>query len=124
MTRFDFLIVGSGAAGAAAAWRLTAKGYKVACIERGDWVDPSEYPTTSVDWEIKKKTFSPVISERQNIYDYPVNDKQSPIALCNFNAVGGSTILYSGHFPRFQPRDFQINTMDGISEDWPIKYQS
>lgn len=124
MTRFDFLIVGSGAAGAAAAWRLTSKGYKVACIERGDWIDPSEYPTTSVDWEIKKKTFSPVISERQNIYDYPVNDKQSPIALCNFNAVGGSTILYSGHFPRFQPRDFQINTMDGISEDWPIKYQS
>ena len=33
----DIIIVGAGAAGAAAAWRLAAGGLKVACLERGDW---------------------------------------------------------------------------------------
>ena len=30
----DIIIVGAGAAGAAAAWRLAAGGLKVACLER------------------------------------------------------------------------------------------
>ncbi len=123
MTGFDFLIVGSGAAGAASAWRLCSKGYKVVCIERGDWQNTDDYPSASIDWEIKKKRSSnPVISQRQSEFDYPVDDSQSPIAICNYNAVGGSTILYSAHFPRFQPRDFKIKSSDGIAEDWPISY--
>lgn len=120
---YDFIIVGSGAAGAASAWRLCQKGYKVACLERGKELDASEYPTTSSNWETKKqKEFNPVTSVRQGYSDYPVEDQNSPIAICNFNAVGGSTILYSGHFPRFQPRDFKIKSNDGLSEDWPITY--
>jgi choline dehydrogenase-like flavoprotein len=44
------------------------------------------------------------------------------IAVCNFNAVGGSTILYSGHFPRFLPDDFRVKAKEGIGEDWPLSY--
>lgn len=123
MSDFDFVIVGSGAAGAAAAWRLCQHGFKVACLERGDWMDASQYPSTRVDWEIAKKQHSnPVISERQNAFDYPVDDSKSPIAICNYNAVGGSTILYSGHFPRFQPRDFTLDSSECLAKDWPISY--
>ena len=125
MTAFDFIIVGSGAAGAASAWRLCSKGYSVACLDRGAWMDATKYPSASIDWELQKKTSSnPVIASRQNAYDYPVDDSDSPIAICNFNAIGGSTIMYSAHFPRFLPRDFQILSRDGVGRDWPISYDA
>ena len=123
MTQFDFLIVGSGAAGAAAAWKLCQHGFKVACLDRGDWVDPAQYPSTRPDWERRKRIYAqPAIAERQNAADYPVDDSASPIAVCNFNAIGGSTILYSAHFPRFRRDDFTLKTKEGLAEDWPIQY--
>lgn len=123
MTAFHFVVIGAGAAGAACAWRLCEKGFKVLLLERGDWPNPDNYPTTKTNWELEaKKEFSPVIAKRQNDADYPVNDTESPIALCNYNGVGGSTILYSGHFPRFLARDFSINSLDGVGTDWPVKY--
>lgn len=123
MTAFDYVVVGSGAAGAAAAWKLSKHGFKVACIERGVWMNPSAYPSTRPDWELAKRTFAnPSISARQNRWDYPVDDSSSPIAICNFNAVGGSTILYSGHFPRFRPDDFRLQQTEGLAEDWPLSY--
>eukprot|EP01037_Dinobryon_pediforme_P017964 gene17964-18199_t len=124
MGDFDVIVVGSGAAGAAAAWRLAAKGFKVACVERGPYMDPSAYPSTRTDWEVQKRTaMSPVAATRGAEQDYPVDDASSPVAVCNFNAVGGSTILYSGHFPRFRPDDFRLATVEGLAEDWPLSYQ-
>jgi choline dehydrogenase-like flavoprotein len=124
MSRFHFIIAGAGAAGAAAAWRLVSKGYKVLCLDRGPQMDPSQYPSTGHDWEVRKRTdFNPVIAERQNRFDYPVDDSDSPIAVCNFNAVGGSTILYSGHFPRFLNSDFALLTDKGLAADWPLSYR-
>ncbi|WP_435230942.1 GMC family oxidoreductase [Pseudopelagicola sp. nBUS_20] len=124
MSKFDAVVVGSGAAGSAAAWSLCEQGFNVVCLEQGVWQDASKYPSTSPDWELQKRTrHNPVMAERQNQFDYPVDDSQSPIAMCNFNAVGGSTILYSGHFPRFRPRDFKIKAKDKIADDWPITYQ-
>ena len=48
----------------------------------------------------------------------------SPISLANFNGVGGSTILYAGHYPRFHPSDFRVRTLDGVADDWPIDYKT
>src|SRR5262249_33663883 len=39
-----------------------------------------------------------------------------------FNAVGGSTIHWSGHFPRYHPSDFRVRTLDGVADDWPLSY--
>ena len=50
-------------------------------------------------------------------------NSKSPISIANFNAVGGSTILYSGHFPRFHPSDFKTRTLDDVSSDWPFTYK-
>jgi choline dehydrogenase-like flavoprotein len=36
--------------------------------------------------------------------------------------VGGSTILYAAHFPRFHPSDFKAKTLDGVADDWPVDY--
>ena len=121
---FDAIVVGGGAAGAAITWHLSQSGHKVLCLERGPWMNPQNYPSTKHDWELlKDRQFSAVPAQRQSIYDYPINDSGSPIAICNFNAVGGSTILYSGHYPRFRPPDFSLRTSEGVGEDWPIGYE-
>jgi choline dehydrogenase-like flavoprotein len=39
-----------------------------------------------------------------------------------FNAVGGSTIHWSAHFPRYHPSDFRVRSLDGVGDDWPLTY--
>ena len=99
----DILIVGAGASGAAAAWNLSGKNYKILCLEQGPLLKGKSYSFNRTDWEkIKQKEFNVNPNIRKLKSDYPIDDKNSPISVANFNAVGGSTILYSGHFPRFQ----------------------
>lgn len=120
----DVLIIGSGASGAAAAWSLSQTNLKIMCLEQGGRMDPLQYPSTQKNWETRRKSdfgFSP--NTRKLTSDYPINDKNSPIAVSNFNALGGGTILYSGHFPRFHPSDFKVKTLDGVADDWPLTYE-
>lgn len=119
----DVLIVGAGAAGAAFAWSMADTRMNILCLEQGDWMTPSAYPGMGADWEARQLTdfaFSPNARGRRE--DYPINDAESPIAVSNFNAVGGSTILYAAHFPRFHPSDFRVRTLDGVADDWPLDY--
>jgi choline dehydrogenase-like flavoprotein len=32
-------------------------------------------------------------------------------------------VHYAGYCPRFHPSDFEVRTLDGVGEDWPISYQ-
>jgi|SRR5450830_36385 len=121
----DVLIVGAGASGAAAAWRLSDTGLRILCLEQGGHMDPAGYPSTGRNWEaLRQGRFNVSPNVRKLDSDYPINDADSPIAIANFNAVGGSTILYSAHFPRFHPSDFKVRTLDGIADDWPIDYRT
>ena len=119
----DILIIGSGASGAAAAWRLSGAGFSILCLEQGDWLDPQHYPPASADWEFRGATsfnFDPNV--RRLDVDYPVNDTESAISPLMFNAVGGSTIHWTAHTPRFHPSDFRVRTLDGVADDWPLSY--
>jgi choline dehydrogenase-like flavoprotein len=119
----DVLIIGAGASGAAVAWSLAETRMRIVCLEQGGWMDPAEYPSTRLDWESQGMGpfgFSP--NGRGRREDYPINDDESPIKISNFNAVGGSTILYAAHFPRLHPSDFRVRSLDGVAEDWPLDY--
>ncbi|HZR81183.1 MAG TPA: GMC family oxidoreductase [Candidatus Binatia bacterium] len=121
----DVLIIGAGAAGAAFAWSLSDTRMNILCLEQGDWVRSDEYPGNRTDWELRRLGdwgFSP--NDRKRPADYPINDAESAIAVSNFNAVGGSTILFAGHFPRFHPGDFRARTLDGVADDWPLDYRT
>jgi choline dehydrogenase-like flavoprotein len=119
----DVIVVGAGASGAAVAWNLARNGIQVLCLEQGYTHDPTRLPSTESTWELKKlSTHSPFPNIRKGPSDYPINDSASPIAIANFNAVGGSTILYSGHFPRLHPSDFLTFSLDGVGFDWPLTY--
>jgi choline dehydrogenase-like flavoprotein len=122
-TPVDVLIVGAGASGAALAWSLAETRMNILCLEQGDWMDPASYPTTSMDWEMRRfGDFGLSPNGRGRPEDYPINEADSPIAVSNFNAVGGSTILYAAHFPRFHPGDFRARSLDGVGDDWPLDY--
>ncbi|MBS0561891.1 MAG: GMC family oxidoreductase [Proteobacteria bacterium] len=119
----DVLIVGAGASGAAVAWSLAETRMRIVCLEQGGWMNPAEYPSAGRDWEARAYgDFSPSPNVRGRREDYPVNDDNSPIKVLNFNAVGGSTVMYTAHFPRLHPSDFRVRTLDGVAEDWPIDY--
>jgi choline dehydrogenase-like flavoprotein len=119
----DVLIVGAGAAGAAVAWSLAETRMRIVCLEQGGWMRPDEYPSTRRDWEqLAAREYSPNPNIRQRPEDYPIDDRDSPISVVNFNGVGGSTVLYAAHFPRLHPSDFRTRTLDGVGEDWPIDY--
>lgn len=119
----DVLIVGTGASGAAAAWRLSEAGFNVLCLEQGDWQRTDQYPPAHANWEFQGATnfaFNPNI--RKLPEDYPVNDSESDVSPLMFNAVGGSTIHWTAHTPRFHPSDFRVKSLDGVADDWPISY--
>ena len=119
----DVLIVGAGASGAAAAWSLSETSMDIMCLEQGGRMDSSDYPSTKRNWEVlRQNEYNVSPNVRKLAADYPINDSESPIAIANFNAVGGGTILYSGHFPRFHPSDFKARSLDGVADDWPVTY--
>jgi choline dehydrogenase-like flavoprotein len=119
----DVLIIGAGASGAAVAWSLAETRMRIVCLEQGDWVNPSDYPTNSANWE--SQGFGPWNIDpnvRGLETDYPINNDDSECSVVNFNGVGGSTILYGAHFPRLHPSDFKVRSLDGVADDWPIDY--
>jgi choline dehydrogenase-like flavoprotein len=121
----DVLIIGAGASGAAMAWSLADTRMRILCLEQGDWVKPSDYPSNGRDWEARQLAefnFSPNV--RAAPADYPINEADSPIKIANYNGVGGGTVLYAGHFPRFHPSDFRVKSLDGVADDWPIDYNT
>jgi choline dehydrogenase-like flavoprotein len=119
----DILIIGAGASGAAVAWSLAETGMRILCLEQGDWAQPGDYPSTGRDWEARQFTdFSISPNMRRGPGDYPINDDDSPIKIANFNGVGGGTVLFAGHFPRFHPSDFRVRSLDGVADDWPLDY--
>ena len=121
---YDVIIVGLGASGAASAWMLSKSNFKILIIEQGIEHEAKDYHKKNQNWEISKlKKFNINPNIRDGIGDYKINNSNSDIDIANFNAIGGSTILYSGHFLRFHPSDFKVKTLDKISSDWPFNYQ-
>ena len=119
----DILIVGAGAAGAAAAWNLSKTKSRIVCLEQGPLLKKSDYSFNNPKREINKLyKFNSDPNFRNYKQDYPIDNKNSPISIANFNAVGGSTLIYSGHYPRFHPSDFKTQTLDGVSKDWLFSY--
>src|SRR4030081_712054 len=119
--KVDVLIIGSAASGAAVACSLADTRMRILCLEQGDWVKPSDYPSNGRDWEARLfSDFAINPNRRARPTDYPINDANSPIKVVNFNGVGGSTIMYTAHFPRLHPSDFKVRTLDGVADDWPI----
>jgi choline dehydrogenase-like flavoprotein len=121
----DVLIIGAGAGGGAAARELGRHGLSVVCLEQGRWHQPAEFVGGKPQLELQKlKQWSSDPNVRDTPADYPINVDDSAFNALNFNGVGGTTILYSGHWCRMLPSDFRVRTLDGVADDWPIDYET
>ena len=119
----DVLVIGAGASGGAFTWSLTQAGVKVVCLEQGGWVPLNAFPVNEPQAQLHWQTdFHPNPNFRGLREDYPVNEDDTPIAPYMYNAVGGSTIHWGSHFPRFHPSDFRLKSLDGVADDWPMDY--
>ncbi len=124
MAKKTILIIGAGASGSAAAWNLSKfSDLNVICFEQGKKNNSNEYDYTSDEWERNKIIkYQKNPNKRNSTDDYPINNQNSDISLANFNGVGGSTVIYNAHLPRFKPSDFNTYKNEGVGMDWPLNY--
>ena len=119
----DVAVIGAGPTGAAAAWRLATAGVRVICIERGGWFDPAGVPADEAERErLARGPLNANPNIRRGDADYPIEDDDSPIKPLVGNGVGGGSIWWAAHAPRFRPEDFRIRSEDGAGDDWPLAY--
>lgn len=120
--RADVLIVGAGVGSAITAMVLAEAGLRVVCLEQGEWIRPTDHPHASPDWEWQRLTrWNTAPNVRRLPADYPIDTEDERTLM--WNAVGGSTIVYTATWPRFRPSDFRKGTEHGLAPDWPITYE-
>jgi choline dehydrogenase-like flavoprotein len=111
----DLLVVGCGAGGATLAQRLARRNWRIVVLEAGPFWDPDE------DW------VSDEAGSHGLYWTEPrVIGGEDPVELGKNNSgrgVGGSMVHFAGYAPRFHPSDFQVRTLDGVAQDWPISYE-
>src|SRR5438552_1331721 len=96
------------------------------CLEQGDWRNPGDYPSSGFDYEAQmhraRFSFSP--NERKRPEDYPVASAgKDPPDIEMANGVGGTTVHWNAQFLRLHRADFRVKTLDGVAQDWPVRYE-
>jgi len=140
---YDAIVVGSGISGGWAAKELTEKGLKVLMLERGrdiehikDYVnankDPWEFPHRGGRTQEMIKEY-PVLKRDYPLnemnLDYWVKDSESPYTeVKRFDwfrgyHMGGRSLMWGRQSYRLSDFDFEANSKDGISIDWPVRYK-
>lgn len=143
--RFDAVVIGSGAGGAAAAWRLCEKGLNVLLLEAGPQFDPiRDYKLSQPDWEkylfpelpgsqasVSLASFSVLNQQDRSLRSWnratgPMvrGDARQPLGpgYWHVQGVGGSTLAFVGESHRMHPAAMKLRSQHGEGCDWPIDY--
>lgn len=109
---YDYIIIGSGAGGAAAAWRLASAGSRVLLLEKGDAL-PRDGSTLDVEQVIRAGSF-------KSHEPWLDKDGRRFVPEEYFN-LGGKTKWYGAALLRFSPREFEPDAAYQCL-GWPIDY--
>jgi choline dehydrogenase-like flavoprotein len=143
-TRFDVIVVGSGASGGWAAKRLSEAGIKVALLEAGkpqggadfsEHVPPYDltYRDRASEWIRRTRPRQrDCYACREWNYKWFVNDLEEPYTTPDdkpfswqgrTRVVGGRTNVWGRQSYRFSDQDLHGKSFDGYGDDWPISYK-
>lgn len=141
----DAVVVGAGAGGAAAAWRMTQRGWRVLLIDAGPAYDPeTDYGLDKENWEkerfryksgsLGETSFAPL-----QVLDPALADlrswslgqgsanRESRRAVSgpgyhHVRGIGGSTLHFVGESHRMNPAAMAMRSRFGVAADWPVTY--
>jgi choline dehydrogenase-like flavoprotein len=143
-TKFDAIVVGSGASGSFAAKELTERGLDVALIEAGpeitanDFAQPPKGPVEK-GIQLKNRAIATLMGQHvqakvaffgNQFKHLFVNDlkhpytttRESPYLWIRGKQLGGRLHTYGRVLMRWSDTDFKAGSRDGKSPDWPISY--
>jgi choline dehydrogenase-like flavoprotein len=143
----DVIVIGAGAGGLAAAWRLTTRGARVILLEAGRHYQPDrDYPQDSDDFEARPFPYDSRFDEAgRPRYTFGAEQEVGPewdryrswnagqgrytpggyrryLEYAHVRGVGGSTLHYQGEAHRLHPDSLRMRTLFGAGADWPISH--
>lgn len=113
-TKYDIIIIGSGAGGGTLAYKLAPSGKKILILERGNYI-----PKEKENWDARE-VFTKGRYRTTEVW-YDGDDK--PFSPFTHYAVGGNTKMFGAALFRLRESDFKATKhYGGISPAWPISY--
>lgn len=138
---YDAVVVGSGATGGWAAKQLAEAGLKIALLEAGRAISPTEFTEHMPAYKLKYRDHSPEIARTRPVqkqcyacmeynYEWFVNDLENPYSTPpgkpftwqRLRILGGRSLVWGRQSYRFSDNDFKAASRDGYGDDWPISY--
>jgi choline dehydrogenase-like flavoprotein len=113
--RFDIIIIGSGAGGGTLALKLATSGRRILILERGTFL-----PREKQNWDATEVFVKSRYVSKDTWYDRDDHAFQPDVHYF----VGGATKMFGAALFRLRQQDFIAHqTTDGMSTDWPIRYE-
>ncbi len=149
---YDAVVVGSGATGGVAAWRLTAAGLRVCVVEAGPSVSDSDFTEHVMPYDLKYRGNSSsyvggipkspdlmrnrpvqglVYACRESNYEWFADDVKNPYQTpegkpfhwIRMRVLGGRSLSWGRQSYRMGDIDFECADRDGYGENWGIRYR-
>ncbi len=136
---YEICIVGSGAAGGAAAKVLTERGFDVVMLEAGPMLDVSKHYTEHLwAYNLEHRGYgiggSGYNAEGNREFDVAhignrikgepyTSAPGSPLSWTRARILGGRTNHWNRVALRMSEADFRMRSLHGTGSDWPISYQ-
>jgi choline dehydrogenase-like flavoprotein len=132
-TEVDFLVIGSGAAGAVMAKELSVAGFSVVVLEQGPWGAYGHEQDFNKD-ELNNRYPEPADAlmsdpkKQRNTFRRNASEQAVPGNHTYGCVVGGGTVTYGGSSWRHLPWEFEeasrFGTIAGAGvADWPLSYE-
>ena len=142
----DAVVVGAGAGGAAVAWRMTQRGWRVLLLDAGPAFDPdADFGLDRDDWEKERfrhkpgslgetsfaplQRLDPVLMRELRSWSLGqgVSNREATRAVSgpgyhHVRGIGGSTLHFVGEAHRMNPASMAMRSRFGVAADWPVGY--
>jgi choline dehydrogenase-like flavoprotein len=114
MTRYDVIIIGTGAGGGTLAYRLAPTGKRILLLERGDYV-----PREQANWSSRAVN----VEGRYHTKEVWHTADGHPLYPHTNYYVGGNTKFFGAALFRLRKEDFgELRHAGGLSPAWPVGY--